>query len=326
MTEPSDASLQVAAEEAGHRLDAFLAKHFTSYSRVQLRRAVSEGQVLVDGRKAKPSYRLNEDQIVFITFPSRGPTGPAPEPIALDLLYEDECIAVVNKPYGMVVHPAKGHWSGTLAAALSHHFTQLSSVGGATRPGIVHRLDRDTSGVILVAKTDTAHTKIASQFEARTVAKEYCALVSPSPDRDRDWINAPIGPHPYQREKMAIRPDDASARDAQTFYEVKERFKGISYLKVKPKTGRTHQIRVHLTHAGYPILADKLYSGRSKIVRGDISGLREDTTVLLNRQALHAHRLEIEHPASSERMEFVSPLPEDFSRCLAEIRKYRTLR
>ena len=326
MTEPSDASLQVAAEEAGHRLDAFLAKHFTSYSRVQLRRVVSEGQVLVDGRKAKPSYRLNEDQIVFITFPSRGPTGPAPEPIALDLLYEDECIAVVNKPYGMVVHPAKGHWSGTLAAALSHHFTQLSSVGGATRPGIVHRLDRDTSGVILVAKTDTAHTKIAAQFEARTVAKEYCALVSPSPDRDRDWINAPIGPHPYQREKMAIRPDDASARDAQTFYEVKERFKGISYLKVKPKTGRTHQIRVHLTHAGYPILADKLYSGRSKIVRGDISGLREDTTVLLNRQALHAHRLEIEHPASSERMEFVSPLPEDFSRCLAEIRKYRTLR
>ena len=226
----------------------------------------------------------------------------------------------------MVVHPAKGHWSGTLAAALSHHFTQLSSVGGATRPGIVHRLDRDTSGVILVAKTDTAHTKIAAQFEARTVAKEYCALVSPSPDRDRDWINAPIGPHPYQREKMAIRPDDASARDAQTFYEVKERFKGISYLKVKPKTGRTHQIRVHLTHAGYPILADKLYSGRSRIVRGDISGLREDTTVLLNRQALHAHRLEIEHPASSERMEFVSPLPEDFSRCLAEIRKYRTLR
>ncbi|MEC7108827.1 MAG: RluA family pseudouridine synthase, partial [Planctomycetota bacterium] len=256
----------------------------------------------------------------------RGPTGPAPEPIALDLLYEDECIAVVNKPYGMVVHPAKGHWSGTLAAALSHHFTQLSSVGGATRPGIVHRLDRDTSGVILVAKTDTAHTKIAAQFEARTVSKEYCALVSPSPDRDRDWINAPIGPHPYQREKMAIRPDVASAREAQTFYEVTERFRGISYLKVKPKTGRTHQIRVHLTHAGYPILADKLYSGRSRIVRGDISGLREDTTVLLNRQALHAHRLEIEHPASGERMEFVSPLPEDFSKCLAEIRKYRTLR
>ena len=326
MTEPSDASLQVAAEEAGHRLDAFLAKHFTAYSRVQLRRAISEGQVLVDGRKAKPSYRLNEDQIVFITFPSRGPTGPAPEPIALDLLYEDECIAVVNKPYGMVVHPAKGHWSGTLAAALSHHFTHLSSVGGATRPGIVHRLDRDTSGVILVAKTDTAHTKIAAQFEARTVSKEYCALVSPSPDRDRDWINAPIGPHPYQREKMAIRPDVASAREAQTFYEVTERFRGISYLKVKPKTGRTHQIRVHLTYAGYPILADKLYSGRSRIVRGDISGLREDTTVLLNRQALHAHRLEIEHPASSERMEFVSTLPEDFSKCLAEIRKYRTLR
>ena len=307
-------------------MDAFLAKHFTSYSRVQLRRAVSEGQVLVDGRNAKPSYRLNEDQTVFITFPSRGPTGPAPEPIALDLLYEDECIAVVNKPYGMVVHPAKGHWAGTLAAALSHHFNQLSSLGGATRPGIVHRLDRDTSGVILVAKTDTAHTKIAAQFEARTVSKEYCALVSPSPDRDRDWINAPIGPHPYQREKMAIRPDVASAREAQTFYEVTERFRGISYLKVKPKTGRTHQIRVHLTHAGYPILADKLYSGRSRIVRGDISGLREDTTVLLNRQALHAHRLEIEHPASGERMEFVSPLPEDFSKCLAEIRKYRTLR
>ena len=323
MTASPEASFQVTSEESGARLDAFLAGRCTDYSRVQLRRAISEGQVHVDGKKAKPSYRLVEAQLVSIIFPEQRPTGAAPEPIALDVLFEDDSMAVVNKPPGMVVHPAKGHWSGTLAAALSYHFTHLSTVGGATRPGIVHRLDRDTSGVILVAKTDAAHAHLAAQFESRSVSKEYRALVSPSPDRDRDWIDAPLGVHPYQREKMAIRTHDPSAREAQTFYEVLERFDGMAYLKVEPKTGRTHQIRVHLTHVGYPILADKLYSGRSKITQGDLSGHREETTVVLDRQALHAYRIEVQHPGTNEKMEFVSPLPEDFTGCLKAIRRYR---
>ena len=322
-TPPPNATFVVSEAEVGARLDAFLAQRCTDYSRVQLRRAISEGKALVDGKKAKPAYRLVADQTVSIVFPTRGPTGPAPEPIDLQVLYEDEAIAVIDKPVGMVVHPAKGHWSGTLAAAVAHHFSNLSTLGGSTRPGIVHRLDRDTSGVILIAKTDQAHARLAEQFEARSVEKEYRALVSPVPDRDRDWIDAPIGTHSYQREKMAIRPHDPEARSAQTFYEVLERFEGMAYLRVLPKTGRTHQIRVHLAHVGYPILADRLYSGRSRITLGDLSGDRDSEEVILGRQALHAHRLNIEHPVSGERIEFVSPLADDFQACLDAIRQFR---
>ena len=320
---PAPSEFVVSADEEGHRLDAFLASHCKAYSRVQLRRAISEAKVHVDGRLTKPAFRLVEGQRVTITLPDQQPTGPVPEPIDLDVLFEDDSLVVVNKPPGMVVHPAKGHWSGTLAAALAHRFENLSGIGGPTRPGIVHRLDRDTSGVILVAKTDEAHQKLAAQFENREVEKEYRAIVTPCPDRDRDWIDAPIGPHPYQREKMAIRQHDESARSAQTFFEVEQRFRGFGYLRVFPKTGRTHQIRVHLAHIRLLILADRLYSGRSRITLGDLSGDRDDLTPVLERQALHAFRIKLRHPTSDEAIEFTCPLPSDMQNCLDLLKQFR---
>jgi 23S rRNA pseudouridine1911/1915/1917 synthase len=251
---------------------------------------------------------------------------PRPENIPLDVLYQDQHVVVVNKPSGMVVHPARGHWSGTLASALQFHFgPSLSTSGGASRPGIVHRLDRDTSGVILVARNDQAHAKLAKQFAARSIEKEYFALVAGCPRHDRDLIDCPIGFHPRVREKMAIRPDHPDSRPAQTFYEVLERFDGFAALRALPKTGRTHQIRVHLNHIGCPVLCDRQYGQRSRITRGEIRRDPKDETVLLERQALHARRLRFQHPETGERMEVEAPLPADIAAVLTELREYRAV-
>ncbi len=302
---------QVVPDDAhGQRLDVFLAERFSGYSRVQLRRVITAGGVQVDGRRTKAAYRLVTGQRVTVVFPEIPSQRPQPEDIPLEILYEDEYLLAVNKPAGMVVHPSKGHWSGTLVAALTFHFGSLSSVGGKTRPGIVHRTDRDTSGVLVVAKQDQIHLHLAAQFEARTTKKEYFALVAGVPDHDRDWIEQPIGIHPYQREKMAIRAGHRSSREAATFYEVRRRFRGFAELRVAPRTGRTHQIRVHLSHIGCPVLCDRLYGGRSQITAGELAGSQEQT-VLLTRQALHASRLELEHPVSGERLTFHAPLPAD---------------
>lgn len=311
----------VGPDAVGERLDQFLAKVMSEYSRVQLRRAISDGNVWVNDKLAKPSYRLAESQLVRIEVKDKYATGSKPEEIPLSILYEDDEMVAVNKPPGMVVHPAKGHWSGTLTAALAFHFQNLSKVGGETRPGIVHRLDRDTSGVILIAKNDAAHMALAEQFEKRETEKEYWGLVSPMPDRDRDWIDAPIGVHPYQREKMAIRAHHESSREAQTFFEVVHKYSGIAELKILPKTGRTHQIRVHLTHVGYPILADKLYSGRSQITRRDLFGIKDTEEVLLNRQALHAARIRFRHPSRDEMLEIHAPLPDDLKSFVELLKK-----
>src|SRR5690242_14078082 len=225
---------------AGARLDWFLAQQFSSYSRVMLRKVINAAGVQVEGLRVKAAYRLQPGERVTIVLPEMAREGPHPENIPLEVLYEDAEIAVINKPPGMVVHPAKGHWSGTLTAALQFHFDELSTAGGPTRPGIVHRLDRDTSGVMVVAKNDRSHKALADQFEARTVEKEYFAIVVGQPDRDRDVIDLPIGFHPHQREKMAIRPTDPASRPAQSFYEVVERFEGFSAVRILPKTGRTH--------------------------------------------------------------------------------------
>ena len=219
----------VSEGDVGKRLDAFLSQQFPEASRVRIQRGISEGLAFVEGQPRKPSYKLRPDQTVEFQLPAPNAEAPQAEAIELDLLYEDEVLAVVNKPAGMVVHPAKGHWSGTLASALVHHFEQLSEFGGAQRPGIVHRLDRDTSGVLVVAKTDQAHAHLADQFQARTVKKEYLAIVSGCPDRDRDQIDFPIGDHPTQRERKALRADHSSSKEAQTFYEVEDRFTGISH-------------------------------------------------------------------------------------------------
>lgn len=322
---PEPIELTVGDAEAGCRLDAFLAANFNDYSRVHLRRVIMVGGVTIDGRFGKPAYRLKPGQKVSIRLPDIPRSAPRPENIPLEILFEDEHVVVVNKPPGMVVHPARGHWSGTLASALQFHFgSSLSAVGGLSRPGIVHRLDRDTSGAILVARDDLAHAKLASQFAERTIEKEYFALVVGCPSRDRDIIDCPIGFHPRVREMMAVRhDDDPENRPAQTFYETLERFNGFAAVRAVPKTGRTHQIRVHLNHIGYPVLCDRQYGGRSQITRGEIRREPADTTVLLDRQALHARRLRFLHPATGEPIEVEAPLPADITAVLDELRAYR---
>ncbi|MDX1946837.1 MAG: RluA family pseudouridine synthase [Pirellulaceae bacterium] len=313
----------IGPEDAGARLDAYLARVLPKFSRVQLRKVIGAGGVKVNGQGTKVAYRLSAGERVSVVLPPMNTAGPHPEDIPLDVLYEDEHIIAVNKPPGMVVHPARGHWSGTLASALSFHFQELSQVGGETRPGIVHRLDRDTSGVMVVAKTDPMHHALAAQFEQRTTEKEYFAITAGAPNHDRDWIDQPIGVHPHQREKMAIRADHATSRQATTFYEVVERFAGFAAVRVLPKTGRTHQIRVHLAYIGTPVLCDRLYGGRSQITRGELRrvprGASDANEVLLTRQALHAARIKLTHPATSQPIEFAAPLPADLQRVVQEL-------
>lgn len=322
--EPEPVELIVEPAESGWRLDAFLAHHLTDYSRVHLRRVIAAGAVRVDDGGGKPSYRLKPGQRVSLVLPEIPREAPRPENIPLSILFEDDQLIVVDKPPGMVVHPARGHWSGTLAGALQFHFAgQLSSAGGPTRPGIVHRLDRDTSGILLVAKNDQSHAKLADQFQNRTIEKSYLAIVVGRPIRDRDVIDEPIGMHPRQRDKMAIRRADPEARHAETFYEVVEAFQGFALVRATPKTGRTHQIRVHLDHVGCPVLCDRLYGGRSEITRGEIRRTPDDKTVLLDRQALHAHRLRFVHPATDQPIEIETPPPADMAGVLDELRAYR---
>lgn len=320
---PEPIELMVAPGDAGLRLDAYLARELPQYSRVQWRKVIGASGVRVDGAGTKVSYRLEPGQRVVISILPLRTAGPNPENIPLDILYEDEHLVAVNKAPAMVVHPARGHWSGTLASALAWHFNQLSAVGGETRPGIVHRLDRDTSGVILVAKSDQIHNALADQFAARTTEKEYFALVAGVPDRDSDWIDQPIAPHPHHREKMAIRAHHELSRDAKTLYQVAERFEGYAAVRAFPKTGRTHQIRVHLAHIGHPVLCDRLYGGRAQITRGELRRDLSDEALLLDRQALHARRIKITHPVSGEPLEVVAPLPADIERTLAALREFR---
>ena len=342
----------VLLEQSGWRLDKFLVFHFQDYSRVAMRNAITDGNVLVDGRPAKPAYKLNPGQTVQILLPAPPREAPRPEEIPLEILYEDDWLAAVNKPPGMVVHPARGHWSGTLASALQFRYgNDLSQAGGPCRPGIVHRLDRDTSGVILVARNDLAHAKLSTQFEQRETQKEYFAVAYGNPLRDCDWIDAPIGPHPSQREKKAISLNDSAARDARTFYEVAERFEGFTSFRVFPKTGRTHQIRLHLTHIGHPIAGDLLYSSHPRILLGELRRDRsmagvslEDAvpmpdvgedfaqldwdvlppnTLVLERQALHARKIQFFHPKTGEPMSVEAPLPRDIRIFIYLLNRYR---
>jgi len=323
---------ETTTDEVGKRLDAFLATQISDASRVRIRRGIDDAMAKVDGKVRKASFRLREGQSVEFVLPPAPAKGPEPEPIPLSILYEDEALAVVDKPPGMVVHPAKGHWSGTLASALVHHFEKLSEHGGASRPGIVHRLDRDTSGAIIIAKNDLVHQRLADQFKARTVQKEYLAIVFGRPDLDRDLIDHPIGDHPTHREKKALRSDHSSSREAQTFYEVEERFPGYALLKALPKTGRTHQIRLHLASVRCPVLCDKLYAGQSRLTIADcrtrsrspqLAKEREADEILLERQALHAHRVSFAHPLSGKQMEICAPVPDDIQKVLLVLRQIR---
>jgi len=322
-----DETLEIVAPDAavGMRLDAYLAQQLPRYSRVHLRRLINAKSVTVDGLRVKAAHSLRAGERICVTLIDPPRALPVPEDIPLEILYEDRWLAVINKRPGMVVHPAKGHWSGTLTAAMQFHFDQLSEIGGPTRPGVVHRLDRDTSGVIVIAKDDQVHRGLALQFENRTVEKEYFAIVAGRPDHDRDWIDLPIGLHPREREKMAIRLHDPASRAARSFYEVLERFDGFAAVRIVPRTGRTHQIRVHLQSIGCPVLCDRQYGGRAMITRGELQRGPADGEVLLDRQALHARRLQLVHPVTSETLQFEAPLPADIENVLSVLRRQRRL-
>ena len=320
---PNYAPFVVLPEDEGARIDSYLAQRLPEFSRTAIRQAISQGKVKVDGRPIKGAFRLRAGHCVAVEPIQKKLGGPQPEAIELNILYEDEHLIIVNKPPGMVVHPARGHWSGTLASALVHHCQVLSTLGGPSRPGIVHRLDRDTSGVIVAAKSDLAHLRLAEQFEKRTIRKTYLALVRGTFDRDRDRIEQPIGKPPYQREKMAIRVDHVTSRNATTDIVVAQRLGRFTLVEVHPLTGRTHQIRVHLAHQGTPVLADRLYAGHSIVTCADLGGIGTD--IVLDRQALHAFRLELTHPATREPMSLEAPLPADMKRAI-EILEERSKR
>jgi 23S rRNA pseudouridine1911/1915/1917 synthase len=322
---------EVKARTEGKRIDAYLASRFTDYSRRVLQKIIDAEAVVVNGRPVKASYRVRPGDKVSIRLPELPDTTPQPEDLAIEVVHDDEFLTVVNKPPGMVTHPARGNWRGTLVNALQFHFDTLSTAAGENRPGIVHRLDRDTTGLVVVAKDDQTHRKLALEFEERRVHKEYLALVSGVPERDSDYIEQPIGFHPTSREKMAIRAVSGGGKEAITYYEVVERFRGFALVVCQPLTGRTHQIRVHLTHIGHPILADKLYSGRDRITLADLLGPAEARAAspevrdapLIDRQALHAHVLRFRHPATLKELKLTAPVPADFARTLAALKRYR---
>ena len=302
-------TLQVAAEEAGERLDAYLAAHFTEVSRTTLKRLIEDGDVLVAGLRRKPSHKLRAGEEIEVELAaSTAPLNLEPENIPLAIVYEDEDLVVVNKPAGMVVHPGAGVSGGTLANALAFHFARLSAHAGALRPGLVHRLDRDTSGLIVVAKTASVHEKLAGQFRARSVFKSYVALVHGRVAEESGRIDMPVARSPANRTRMAVV---GGGRAALSLYRVRRRYERFTLLDVEIKTGRTHQIRVHLAWLKHPVVGDHTYSaGRDQTV----ADVRVRALVgRLGRQFLHAERLGFEHPRTGEPLKFTAPLPRELS-------------
>jgi 23S rRNA pseudouridine1911/1915/1917 synthase len=311
----------IVAGDEGLRLDIYLAGRETGLSRSQIRKALEEGRVLVDGRRVKAGHRLRAGESVELTIPEPVPSEVRPEEIPLSIVYEDEHLLVVDKPAGMVVHPAAGHSSGTLVHALLHHCRDLSGIGGVLRPGIVHRLDRDTSGLLLVAKTDEAHRNLTEQFRNRRIAKTYLALVQGAPPVDAGEIRLPVGRHPTDRKRMSTR--SPRGRDAVTHWRVRERFGAVTLLEVGLETGRTHQIRVHLGSQGYPVLGDAVY-GRTGWVKAVADPETRSILRGVRRQALHAAGIAFHHPVDGTPLSFQSPLPEDLAELCGALRARRT--
>lgn len=276
----------------------FLAEVQKEISRSQVQRLIEQDHVSVNDEPVRAKYKVKPGDIIQLRVPDPTPMDLSAESIPLNIVFEDECMVVVDKPAGMVVHPAPGHSTGTLVHALLHHCTDLSGIGGVERPGIVHRLDKDTSGLVLVAKSEIAHRSLSSQFKQREIKKVYLALVKGNVKQNKGVIDLAIGRHKIHRKKMAIQQE--GGRSATTSYEVIARYPHFSYLRLFPKTGRTHQIRVHVAEMGHPILSDKIYGGKL-----------DAKHIKMPRQALHAHKLEIRHPMTGEPKIFVSPLPED---------------
>ena len=319
LVSPSSAlSLSVPIESENQRLDLFLASWFSETSRSAIQRAISGGDITVNGKTVKPSHRIRAGEEIVGEVPAAPVIDAVPEDITLDIVYEDAEIIVINKPAGMVMHPGAGATSGTLANGLVYYFNRISHQpprrGGSSRPGIVHRLDVGTSGLIVVAKTDRAHLNLAEQFESRTVAKVYTAMVYGVVKEDSGKIEAAIGRDPRSRVKMAVT---RNGRQALTLYRAVKRFDEFTLLDLEIKTGRTHQIRVHLAHIKHPVVADSTYdAGRANSIKN--TKMRA-AVYRLDRPFLHAARLGFTHPSSGEKMEFAAPLPDELRAFLDQV-------
>ncbi|MFO7915632.1 MAG: RluA family pseudouridine synthase [Candidatus Krumholzibacteriales bacterium] len=308
-------------EDAGERIDRYLSDRIPGFSRTRIQKAINAGDVKVDGIPAsKPAMILKEEQKITVEISPPTPIRAVPEKIDIDVIYEDRDLLVVNKQAGLVVHPAPGNTSGTLVNALLYHCGDLSGIGGEIRPGIVHRLDKDTSGLLVVAKNDRAHIGLSGQLMKRKVKREYRTIVWGRMKRSEGTISAPIGRSPSNRKKMTVL--ESGGREAVTYYNVIDTFPPFQYIKVRLGTGRTHQIRVHFSYAGRFVLGDPEYGGR-KIRKGSLSPdeirLAEKALSVIDRQALHAARLAFVHPVKKREMVFSAPLPEDFREVLAII-------
>jgi 23S rRNA pseudouridine1911/1915/1917 synthase len=305
--------VEVGEEHDGLRLDQFLAAILPHQSRSQIQRLIREGFVHTPSRHTRPSTHVHTGESIAVEIPAPTPATPRPQELPLPILYDDPDLVVVNKPAGMVVHPAAGHPEGTLVNALLHHVKDLSGIGGELRPGIVHRLDRGTSGVMVIAKNDRAHEELARQFHDREVEKEYLALVWGVVQAGRR-IDAAIGRDPHDRQKMSTRA--RRARTAVTRVTAAEHLRGVSLLHVAIATGRTHQIRVHLGAIGHPIVGDPTYGGMRRQLPAHLRALAR-----LDRPFLHAARLAFTHPSDGSRLEFIAPPPTDLQQLIAELRR-----
>ena len=301
-------SLRVSEKDQGRRLDQFLSETNLNLSRSQAKRLIEKKFILLNKGPTKPSAHVKAGDIISGNLPKPESLSLKPEPIPLSILYEDSSIIVIDKPSGMVVHPAYGNPSGTLVNALLYHCKDLAGINGVLRPGIVHRLDKDTSGVMVVAKDDQAYHQLTKQFKNRTVEKVYLAIAYGRFGQDEGSIDSAIGRHPSERKRMSTKTK--KGRPAITLWKVIERFDGFTLLEILPRTGRTHQIRVHLSSMGHPLLGDPLYGRKGRLGAIHDSVLRE-CLKKMNRQALHAQRLEFNHPRTGERIQFVSPIPQD---------------
>ena len=306
--------LTVEHSQPGERLDVFLRTQFPAASRGTMQRLIEQGHILVNGKPVKATHKPRAGEKIDITWPDARPAEALPEEIPLDILFEDQSLLVVNKPPGLVVHPAAGHEEHTLVNALLHHCQgSLSGIGGVARPGIVHRLDKETSGCLVVAKNDETHLALAEQFSSRTVKKIYHALVCGVPVRDAGEIHAAIARHPTHRKRMAVH-DDNDGRAAHTSYRVLERLTAAAHMEAQIHTGRTHQIRVHFQFLGHPVVGDTTYGAKPN------QRLTEQTGYAAPRVLLHAKELSFIHPRTKKLIKLEAPLPADFKAGLKALR------
>jgi 23S rRNA pseudouridine1911/1915/1917 synthase len=314
-------TVYVGSSIKDRRVDKYLHGRFSNFSRVMIQNIIKAGKVKVNGNLVKPSFKLSPGDEVVFTLPELPSKEIVPEDIPLNIIYEDSDIIVLNKQADMIVHPARGNTHGTLVNGLAFYSSELSTGLGEFRPGIVHRLDKNTTGVMVTAKNDIAQWKIAKQFQDRQTKKTYLAIVHGCPELTADRINMPLGVHPIIREKYAVRSE--KGKDSITFYKVLEEFRGYSLLELSPKTGRTHQIRVHLSHIKHSVVADNMYGGKL-VYQWQLAGAEQAVQEpLINRCALHASTLEFKHPTTEKMVTFKAPLPDDMQKLLDSLREYR---